>query len=361
MNLHEKIGEIHKRVLETHPSILRISAAIYDEETDMLRTFVNSTIGGSPLNYYSSKLSNSLSLSKMAKTNVPRIIDDLMELSSISRTHTEAIRKGGFHSSLTYSIMYHDRFFGFIFFNSDQTSYFKEDIVKELSVYYELISLMVVAEMLPIEIFKGAAATAREFSRLKDEETGAHIVRMSHYARIIALEVAIDYGLSDEDIEYIFRLSPLHDIGKVGIPDSILLKKGKLTEEEFETMKTHVSIGAEMVDTMIREFHLATMNHIEILRNIVAYHHEAVDGSGYLKGMKGSEIPIEARITTIADVFDALTSSRPYKEAWSNEEAFSYLLDQSGKKFDAACVNALLKNQDQIEAIQSQFKEDAFG
>lgn len=360
MNLHNKLRGIHERILETYPSILRIAVAIYDEETDMLRTFVDSTIGDSPLKYYSSKLSDSLSLSKVAETDEPRVIDDFMVVPSASRVHTSAMKGAGFRSSLTCPNNYNGRFFGFVFFDSDKTGYFKEAVVKDLSLYYEQISLMIIAEMLPIETLKGAAATAREFSRIKDDETGAHLLRMSHYARIIALGLAIDQGLSDEVIEYIFRFSPLHDLGKVGIADAILLKKGKLTQDEFKIMQTHVSIGVEMVDTMIREFHLGSMNHIAILKNIVAYHHEAFDGSGYLKGLKGNEIPIEARITTVADVFDALTSNRPYKKAWSNEEAFTYLQDQCGKKFDTACVSALINNQDRIIYIQGQFKEDTF-
>jgi HD-GYP domain-containing protein (c-di-GMP phosphodiesterase class II) len=177
---------------------------------------------------------------------------------------------------------------------------------------------------------------------------------------LIAIEVAKKYQLNDELVEHIFVFSPLHDIGKIGIADNILLKPGKLTETEFDAMKTHAAKGGEIIDMMLKNLGFDEFPHAEILRNIARYHHEAINGSGY-NGLMDEEIPIEAKIVAVADVFDALTSVRPYKEAWSNDKAFDFLESMAGTKFDSDCVAALINCRDKVEEIQKKFREDSFG
>jgi HD-GYP domain-containing protein (c-di-GMP phosphodiesterase class II) len=167
--------------------------------------------------------------------------------------------------------------------------------------------------------------------------------------------------LTDEYIEHILMFAPIHDIGKISIPDYILLKPGKLTKEEWNIMKTHADKGREMIDTLLKNFGLEDFHHVDILRNIAQYHHEAMNGSGYPLGLKGNEIPIESRIVAVADVFDALTSRRPYKHAWTNSDAFTGLYRLAGSKLDLDCVKALSRCRDQIEAIQAHFREDLYG
>ena len=183
---------------------------------------------------------------------------------------------------------------------------------------------------------------------------------MSNFARLIAQEVARKYKLNDELVEHIFLFSPLHDIGKIGISDSILLKAGKLTEGEFETMKTHAAKGGEIIDMMLKNLGFDEFPHAEILRNIALYHHEAINGSGY-NGLTDQEIPVEAKIVAVADVFDALTSARPYKKAWSNDRAFLFLQSMAGTKFDSDCVAALINRRAEVDAIQKRFREDHIG
>jgi HD-GYP domain-containing protein (c-di-GMP phosphodiesterase class II) len=155
--------------------------------------------------------------------------------------------------------------------------------------------------------------------------------------------------------------APLHDVGKLAIPDRILLKPGKLSPEEFEVMKTHTLRGRQLVDELIDGFGLDGMEGIDMLRNIAAFHHEALNGTGYPLGLKAEEIPVEARIIAVADVFDALTSRRPYKEAISNEEAFAMLAQMSGTKLDPECIHALAKHKEHILQIQLRFSEDIYG
>ncbi|QHJ10445.1 putative cyclic di-GMP phosphodiesterase [Paraglaciecola mesophila] len=176
-------------------------------------------------------------------------------------------------------------------------------------------------------------------SEYKDNETGTHILRMSHYSKIMALAL----GLSENAADNLLHAAPMHDIGKIGIPDSIMLKPGKLTDEEFTIMQRHPEIGAEILGESDSDL-------IELAKIVSLTHHEKWDGSGYPKGLKGEEIPLEGRIVAIADVFDALTSKRPYKDAWPVEKAVDLIQSQSGKHFDPnivvlfqSCLPAILE------------------
>lgn len=181
---------------------------------------------------------------------------------------------------------------------------------------------------------------------------------MARYSRLIANELAPDYGWDDEHVERIFWCAPMHDIGKIAIPDQILLKPGKLTNDEFELMKEHTTKGRELIDTMADNFNFASSPCGNMLSDIVEYHHENIDGSGYPNGLSGNDIPIEARIIAAADVFDALTSERPYKKAWSNEDAFAELKSLTTWKLDRQCVDVLINNRNTVDEIQTTFKDE---
>ena len=180
----------------------------------------------------------------------------------------------------------------------------------------------------------------------KDNETGLHVIRMSHFSRIIALEA----GFSAEDAEELLHAAPMHDVGKIGIPDAILQKPGKLDADEWAIMQQHPDIGARIIGE-----HDASM--LQMARRIALGHHEKWDGSGYPAGLAGTDIPIEARIIAIADVFDALTSVRPYKRAWSVDEAVALIREQSGKHFDPQLVNCFLARLDEIIEIRDRWAE----
>ncbi|WP_323814070.1 two-component system response regulator [Cellvibrio sp. NN19] len=181
----------------------------------------------------------------------------------------------------------------------------------------------------------------------KDNETGLHVIRMSHYAK----EIALAAGMSEIDAEELLNAAPMHDIGKIGIPDVILQKPGKLTPEEWEIMKTHTSVGAEIIGE-------DNSNLLKIARTIALCHHEKWDGSGYPNSLAGDAIPIEARIVAIADVFDALTSVRPYKKSWSIEEATAYIEQESGKHFDPELVNAFNAALPKILSIRANLLDE---
>ena len=182
----------------------------------------------------------------------------------------------------------------------------------------------------------------------RDNETGLHIIRMSRYAALMAASL----GWSDADCELLLHASPMHDIGKIGIPDHILLKPGKFEPDEWEVMKRHAQMGADILsdgDSVL----------MQLARDIALTHHEKWDGSGYPNGLAGTDIPQAGRIVAVADVFNALTSSRPYKKAWPVEDAVRLLQEQSGRHFDPEIISHFLALLPEIVAIRNSNLEPA--
>jgi len=359
--LGEKLASIHKATNRQFDFVDRVAIAIYDEKTDLLKTYIHSSGGEAPLNHYQSKLADSGSLQEIIKQHRPRVVNDLGIFSDGTLKHTQAIKQQGYASSYTLPMYLNDAFFGFVFFNSNQKGAFADDVLHYFDVIGHLISLLIINEQSSVRTLLATVKTAHDMTHHRDRETGSHIDRMSRYSRLIALHIADEHDLNDQYIENIFLFSPLHDIGKIAIADDILQKPGKLTEEEKDIMQTHAHKGSEMIDSMLQSHGLDSFENINILRNIAEYHHEAVNGTGYPHGLKGSEIPLEARIVAVADVFDALTSRRPYKEAWSNHDAYAMLQRLAGGQLDKECVDALIANKSQVEEIQREFSEDPVG
>jgi putative two-component system response regulator len=185
-------------------------------------------------------------------------------------------------------------------------------------------------------------------SEFRDLETGGHIKRMSHYSKLLAKL----YGLSDEECELVLYAAPLHDIGKVGIPDSILLKPGKFEGNEFEIMKQHAALGAKMLEGA-EQFPVLKAGHV-----IALEHHEKWDGSGYPNAIKGEAIHLYARIIAIADVFDALSSKRCYKEPMPLETVLKIMKNDAGTHFDPNLIELFLNNLDQFLEIKETYKDD---
>lgn len=187
----------------------------------------------------------------------------------------------------------------------------------------------------------------------RDDDTGAHIERTASFCRLLALKARniteYAYELTDDYILTIQNASPLHDIGKVGIPDYILLKPGKLTTEEFEIMKTHSMIGYQTLAKIASKFNENMF--LSMGKDIALYHHEKWNGGGYPMGLSGNDIPLSARIMTIADVYDALRSKRVYKEAFSHDKSIEILAEGEGKDFDPSLISIFLKNQGEFEML----------
>ncbi len=185
-------------------------------------------------------------------------------------------------------------------------------------------------------------------SEYRDNETGRHIQRLSHFTGFLART----WGMSAEEADHIFHASTMHDIGKIGIPDRILLKPGSLTGEEWEQMKRHTTIGADLLKGGASRL-------IQLGESIALTHHERWDGRGYPAGLRENQIPLEGRLVAVCDVYDALTSQRPYKQAWSDEEALAYIQREAGRSFDPDVVKAFQHGIMDIRRIRREWEDDS--
>ena len=359
--LREKLIATHKSISEIFPFIVRIAITIYDPETRLLKTYLHSSGDDAPLEHYQTLIDDAPSLKEILKKGIPRVANNLLTFEDGTHEHTKRIGRAGYAASYTLPMFNDGDFTGFIFFNSNEKDVFTENVLRQIDIYSHMISLMVINELSSIQTLTAAVKTTESITHVRDPETGSHLDRMSRYSRLIAITLADKYDLDDNYIEHIFMFSPLHDIGKIAIPDNVLFKPGALNQSEKAIMQTHAHIGRTMIDDLLGNFGLESIEHINMLRNIAEYHHETIDGTGYPTGMKGTDIPLEARIVAVADVFDALTSKRSYKEAWTNEKAIQTLEHLAGETLDQDCVSALLKNIDEIVKIQKLFNENPYG
>lgn len=213
--------------------------------------------------------------------------------------------------------------------------------------------------ILSLETRDVAIFAMAKLAESRDVDTGAHLERVQHYCRCLAQRMAaIDryHDIIDaEFIRLIFQTSPLHDIGKVGIPDAVLLKPGRLDAKEFEIMKGHAMIGAETLGAALAKF--PGVSFLSMARDIAATHHERYDGSGYPNNLVGEDIPLCGRIIALADVYDALTSKRVYKQAFTHDSAKSIIVEGRGTHFDPDVVDSFLQLEDQFLSIRQRFAE----
>lgn len=232
-------------------------------------------------------------------------------------------------------------------------------VVKPFNPNELLMRVNVGRRIVQLETNQMTIFTLAKLVETRDPETGAHLERVRSYCRVLAKQLQTSSTLhkliDDEFVRLIYETSPLHDIGKVAIPDAILLKPGKLTAPEFEVMKTHTSRGAETLDAALQEFPNARF--LKMARDIALSHHEKYDGSGYPNGLAGDQIPLCGRIVAVADVYDALTSKRVYKGAMCHSAAREIIVGDRGQHFDPVVVDAFLETEEAILAIYYQYAE----
>ncbi|MBK1734751.1 hypothetical protein CKO15_05500 [Halorhodospira abdelmalekii] len=360
MRLHERLERLRTHINQrlnkgsSGGEIDRIAVAIYESKSGMLKTYSAAGNRPSELLHYEATLAEIPTLLDLATKSRGHIVQEYQE-HSCSQEHSRKVRAAGLLSALILPLTFEHQFYGFIFFNSRRAHFFTSSTIEQLAPFADVARLLAVTSIRKTRVMRGAAQTALVFGRARDDETGGHLRRMADYSRLIARELATPYQLDDEYIEMVYQFAPAHDVGKVAVPDSILLKPGPLTDAEFAQMREHVTRGVAMVLQIAEELDLSEDQRTAVLRNIVAYHHERPDGSGYPTGCTGDSIPLEGRIVAVADVFDALTSERVYKPVWSLAEAAALLQREAAAgKLCPVCVEAFLRRTDAIVEIQKR-------
>jgi len=354
--ISEELQLMYAQLKVVWPALSRMAIALYEKESDVLHAFLKSPVESTILNHYSEFLANVPSLSVIAESGEARIINNYSEQATDS-AHTLELVAAGVKSSYTVPLYMGEDLLGFIFFDATEEAYFSTEVIDNLSIYTRLIEALLVMEILPVKTLTGMVTSTKRITGFKDEETGKHIGRVAAYVELIATGLADELDLTDEYIEYLWLYAPLHDIGKIAVPDKILLKPTQFTPEEYEEMKLHVTHGLTMIEQIINDFDFGHLHHVDYLKNMIGAHHERWDGKGYPQGLKGEEIPLEGRIMAVADVFDSLSSCRVYRKAFNLDYTFEHLVKNKGTHFDPKIVDVFLSQKEKAVAIYKRHKE----
>nr|WP_315847887.1 HD domain-containing phosphohydrolase [uncultured Rhodoferax sp.] len=357
-SLSEQLRAVHGLISARYPFIDRVAVVLYDPATDLLKTFVSSNKDDTMLKQYEVPLADVPSLAELARTRQRRLVGDIAETFRANSQHTTWLKAQDYRSSYTTPVFQDGALAAFLFYDSKQVQAFDEGAAEFLDIFSDLIAQLYLLQKRLAHGLVGTIQVAVDLARIRDFETGQHLERIAYYSRIMARALANKHGLTDEYIEYVQLFAPLHDIGKVGIPDHILLKPGRLDAQEYEVMKRHVTIGEGIIERIGHDMGIHESLPSRIMRNIVATHHERGDGSGYPRGLTMADIPIEGRIVAVADVYDALTNRRAYKESW-DEEAVAQELERevAAGQLDGECVAALMDARETRAAIKLRFAD----
>lgn len=292
-----------------------------------------------------------------------RIINDYVEYykSNPDSEPTRLVVEEGLRASIACPLVSNDVCMGVILFSSKIPNTYKEDHVIFAKMIATSISLAIEKNLVVDDLILASITGFAKLVEAKDSDTGHHIERMQNYSRIIAktLSRSEKYkGILDSRyIDDIYRFSPLHDVGKVGIADGILFKPSRLSQEEYEVMKKHTIIGADILTKVNQNLLHNNNSFFNMGIEIALAHHEKFDGSGYPHGLAGEKIPLCARIVTVADVFDALTSKRVYKKAFDVDASIRMIAEENGKDFDPDVVEAFLQSRSEILDVYEKYKE----
>jgi HD-GYP domain-containing protein (c-di-GMP phosphodiesterase class II) len=357
--LNESLARLHEEVRAYFPFVVRIAMALYDEGSGDIKTFLNSPAETSPLHDYRIPLTQAGWLDQLRRSHRTRVIDVLEPATVGAQEHSARVVAAGYRASYTVPVFDDGRFVGFVFFDSCVAASFTPRVVRQLDLFVRIIALVVRNTLRSVGVLIGGLHLLREVSAFRDVETAGHLARMASYAECIARRIAAQAGHDDEWVEQVLLVAPLHDIGKIAIPDAVLLKPGRHTPAEQEVMRSHAVRGESILASLVDHLHLGDLRHVAMLRHIARHHHERWDGRGYPDGLAGDDIPLEARIVRVADVFDALTTPRCYKPAWTVEQARSYLREHSGSEFDPRLVEIFLESQGDVSDIMARYTEES--
>jgi hypothetical protein len=340
--LGELLRIVQRRLEALDLDFTRIVFVHHEASTDLLSTNCETGADGGPTGRHRQRA---------------RVLHDLeRELDPASHPSRWLLAEG-WRASLTPPLFHRNRLLGFLFLDATRAGAFDPRAMAALEPHLELLLLRISNHFSDhfndLASLDSSLAQLLEIAKLRDQETATHMERVSRYSRLIALQLETQRTLPAEFSENLHRFAAFHDLGKIGIPDRILLKPEPLSREERLVMQGHVVIGVALVEKLITAMGLEDDPGIDLLRQVVAHHHESLDGSGYPARLRGEEVSLAGRIVAVADIYDALTQARPYKPAFSEPHAVQMLrtMVQAGK-LDGDCVDALLRSDDQRQAIR---------
>lgn len=302
---------------------------------------------------------NETSLKKVIDEGKPRVINDLQSyINHPNKTYNKLLLEAGINSSITYPLILYNKPVGIIFFSSVYKNIYNDKHLLFLKNLSNSIAISLYKNLFIDELLYTQVLSLAKLAETRDEDTGLHLVRMQQYSVKLAELLYRDQifpELTYSMIKDIEKFSPLHDIGKVGIRDEILLKPGKLTKEEYIEMQYHAIYGAQVLQYAENNMQKFNKSLFQVGIEIALGHHEKWDGTGYPYQKKGEEIPLSARIVAVADVFDALTSKRPYKEAYTFDESMEIIISGKGKHFDPRIIDCLIKYEKEFRQLYNSF------
>lgn len=356
--IQNRLRWVHGRLQAIDARLERLAFAIYQPRNNLLSTFVSHNSRGPNLTFYDAPLACIPSLQALAHSRRCRVIDDMAAELAPQSAHSRWLLEHGWRSSYTVPLFREEHLLGFLFVNGFEPGLFTAELRQQIDPHLELLGAVLNEELSTGDSLRVAVQLALKLTGLRDPETGAHVERVSLYSRLIAMELGKRHALRSDFAEDIYLFAALHDVGKVGIADEILLKPGPLDAEERREMQTHVERGSELIEEMLSGLRMVADPKVTMLRHVVAGHHEKLDGSGYPLGLTAEEISLEARIVAVADIYDALSNVRPYKPALPMAEVEQIMQGMADRgQIDPECLEILLENREQRQAIAAAYVE----
>lgn len=360
--LSSTFTQIFKLSKETYQNLSRFSVTLVDD-SQLANFFVLDSLEGFATNdLYKKMLSLRSSLTYVVSEQNVRVVNDLKRLNQNERT--VKLLQTGHRSSYTSPLIYDGKTIGVLFINADTESYFDcQKLQRDCAFISQIVNGLILKHCERQHHLRSALAIALNIGHARDPETKEHLIRMGKYSELLARLLADTHPIDNKFIHSIAHYAPFHDIGKYKIPDNVLFSDKRFSPDDRKVMSKHTIYGVEIIDEVLCyiDKDWVVGSDMGLLKNIIRHHHERYDGSGSPDNLSGTNIPLESRIVTLADVFDALLSKRAYKQAWSMEDVIAYIKENRGSLFDPECVDLLLDNLDQFVAIRDKNRDEIGG
>ncbi|CAH0525029.1 HD domain-containing phosphohydrolase [Vibrio hippocampi] len=352
ISVSNTLKQVHHDIVSQAPDVVRIAVALYDADTQELKTFADSTLQGKPLLRYSAPISSKSSLGKYVCRRKARVINDLQSGYQTPSSHQNWLIEQGYASSLTYPILHDGQLEGILFIDANSKQFFDKSSVDDLRHSTKAILNSVIQERGYIKSMTELGQSMRQTTLEQDKDSRSHAQRVGLYSGLIAERLGDIYQLSDEYIDHITHFATLHDIGKFS---ALSTNQSSIWHQDWDDrilVSGRVQQGLNLVNQLAQQIDDNQYACHDLLHSIIQHHHEYLDGSGLPNRLKHEQIPIAARIVTVANIFDALTSDRHYCESWSLIHALLELEKMVALgKLDGHCVHALRCQQAKIKPI----------